>query len=165
MQKKWSLFDGNDINPFGFDWAVSLLQDKVIVIADDNNSVLKWLKFSLEDYGVKVYVFEHGADTIAFLKDQKNKHLPVDLLILDILMNEVGGIEIAKFSKNIFYDSKIMFLTGCQCTSSESITATGLGLVVQKPVGLEDVVSRIMTIFMPDWENSYQDFQDRQMSF
>ena len=165
MQKKWSLFDGNDINSSGFKWAISLLQDKVIVIADDNNSVLRWLKFSLEDYGAKVYVFEHGADTINFLESQKDKGLTVDLLILDIIMNEIGGLEIAKFSKNNNYDAKIMFLTGCQCTSPETVAATELGIVVQKPVGLEDMVSNIMTIFAPNWEEKFNSFQERELVF
>lgn len=151
MTDKWSLIDGDRINAAGFKWATSLLQGKHIVIADDNNSVLRWLKFTLEDYGTKVYIFEHGRDTIDFL----SQHMPIDVLILDIIMNEIGGLEIAAFSKANLPNTPILFLTGCQCTSNESVEASQFGTVIQKPVGLEDMISNIMTAIEPSWEKQY----------
>lgn len=151
MLQPWSIIDGNNINQAGFKLAEKILNRKRIVIADDSNSILKWLKFSLEDYGANVYVFEHGKDTIDFLK----QNAPVDVLILDLIMNEIGGLEIAKFATENVPNTKVFFITGCECDSSEFVAASKIGSVLQKPVGLEEMLSSIMTILEPDWESQY----------
>lgn len=153
--KKWQLIDSNNkVDSDAFHWANKILKDKIIVIADDHYSTLTWLKLSLEDYGAKVFVFEHGKEAIDFIKELKNNSQMANILILDLIMNEIGGLEIAR---DCIDDAKgtILFLTGCSSTSQEVASAQKLGRVIQKPVGLEALIKHIMTALCPDWEETY----------
>ena len=150
----WKLINDNEIDAKGFLWATQILQNKIIIIADDHHSTLTWLKYSLEDYGAIVYTFEHGKDALDCLEELKDSGKQADVLILDLIMNEIGGLEIARLCQQELKD-KILFLTGCSWTSQEATQAKELGKVIQKPVGLETLVKDIMTVLAPDWENSY----------
>lgn len=143
--KTWRLFDdGNTINDIGYNLAKKIMKNKVIVIADDNGGILKWLKFSFEDYGAIIHIFEHGKDAIDFMQTNSQNGTIVDILILDLIMNEVGGIEIANKSKEIMPKAMILFITGCSEESEEWIEASELGMVVSKPVGIEKIIGTII---------------------
>ena len=143
--KKWRLFDKeNVIDEKCYSTAKKIMKGKVIVIADDNGGILKWLKFSLEDYGAIIHTFEHGNDTVDFVQNSAKNNQHVNILMLDLIMNEIGGIEIAKRSKEANPQALILFITGCSKDSEEWLEASKLGIVIQKPVGIEDILATVI---------------------
>lgn len=141
----WALFDtAGSVNEFGFDFARETLHGRRIVVADDNGSILKWLKFSLEDYKVNVHTFQHGQETIDFLQNEQNNGRKVDVVILDLIMNRLGGLEIAKQIAGLKSCHCLIFITGCSEDSKEYLEAQKLAIVLQKPVGVEKILRVIL---------------------
>ncbi len=150
----WRLINDGEIDNAGAEVASKILQGKIVIIADDHHSTLTWLKLSLEDYGAQVFTFEHGKEAIDCLNELRAKGTQADVLILDLIMNEIGGLEIARFCYQEL-QGKILFLTGCSWTSVEVEQAQELGKVIQKPIGLEAVIKEAMTIIDPNWQQAF----------
>jgi DNA-binding NtrC family response regulator len=143
--KTWKLFNKeNVIDNKAYNFAQKVMKGKTVVIADDNGGIIKWLKFSLEDYGALVDIFEHGKETIDFVTQKVTSGKSVDILILDLIMNEIGGIEIAQRVKAVTPSSIIIFITGCSKESEEWREASKNGIIIQKPVGIESILSAVI---------------------
>lgn len=79
---------------------IESLKGKVAVIVDDNLSNLKILADYLKQWNIETQAFSAAEDAIAYLK----KH-PVDVVLTDLHMPEVDGIELIK-RMNSYYLSK-----------------------------------------------------------
>ena len=87
-----------------------------IALCDDNDLELKKVSKTVDefitskqsDYHITVQVFSNGND----LLDDIEKHGSYDLLILDVLMPGMSGIEIATDIRKKNTDCNIIFLTG-----------------------------------------------------
>ena len=160
----WKLFSQkkgvvDDIDESGFRFAKLVLAGKKIVIADDNGGTLKWLRFTLEEYHATVHTFKHGQETIDFLAEAQAGQ-PVDALILDLHMNRVGGLEIAKFNTSLAKPAFVMFLTGCSQDSEEYKRAEVFSTVLQKPVDIERILSTLMRGFLENFDAKYEEYQN-----
>ena len=60
-----------------------------IVIADDNDNIRQTLKDILTEKGYCVDTVKDGYELLSFLKQN-----PSDIIILDLMMPEKGGIEV-----------------------------------------------------------------------
>ena len=78
-----------------------------ILIVDDNEIILNTLKFTLEDTDYNIFVASDGIDGLNLFKNNK-----FNLVITDIIMPKMDGIEfirqLKKFDKNI----KIIVMSG-----------------------------------------------------
>ncbi len=160
----WKLFTPEKLlNERAFEFAKVVLKDKTVVVADDNGGILTWLKFTLEDYEVRVFVFKHGRETLDFLKQERDAGRTVDVLILDLIMNEIGGLEIALFSKKVMPNATVLFLTGCNEESREFGDAAKIATVVSKPVGIEKMLDIIMRELRQDLDGEYARFVENYL--
>lgn len=155
QQKKGTI---SDVDEAGFRFAKMILSGKRVVIADDNGGTLKWLRFTLEEYHAAVYTFKHGKETIDFI-EASQKEQPIDALILDLHMNRVGGLEIAKFNASLPRPACVMFLTGCNQDSDEYKEAESLAVVLQKPVDIEKILSVLMRGFVNNFDDRYEEYK------
>lgn len=82
--------------------------DIKILIADDEPDILEILSFHLEKEGYKVKKARNGLEAL----EKVEKHKP-DLVILDIMMPEMDGIEVCKSLRNDskWDDTIIIFLS------------------------------------------------------
>lgn len=71
------------------------LMGAAILLVDDNLMTREFLKALLEPLGVRVYQAENGAIALELLQE-----LPVDLVIVDLEMPVMGGLEIATALRN-----------------------------------------------------------------
>ena len=91
------------------------MQDKMaknILLIDDDRLVLKSLKRFLENEGYLVSCAENSQEAIDLINQTK-----LDLIISDIRMPGVNGIELAQKARSIFEEKKqriapIIFITG-----------------------------------------------------
>lgn len=80
---------------------------KRILLAEDDNDMRRFLVKALEKAGYHVTHFDNGASAYERLQEE-----PFSLLLTDIVMPEMDGIELARRATEIDPDLKIMFITG-----------------------------------------------------
>jgi DNA-binding NtrC family response regulator len=78
-----------------------------ILAVDDEESFLSILKTILEEEGYFVHTATDGAAAINVLQT-----LPFDLVLLDVKMPRVDGIEVLRFVKERYLDTQVIMLTG-----------------------------------------------------
>lgn len=83
------------------------LQKNTVLVVDDVLELRQELAYLLEDAGYKVLQAENGKIALAIL--QLN---PVDLMITDIFMPEMDGIELLLKVKQSFADLLIILISG-----------------------------------------------------
>lgn len=62
-----------------------------ILVVDDERSLVKGLKYSLEQEGYEVAVAYDGEEALTF-----TSHNPVDLIVLDLMLPKVDGLEVCR---------------------------------------------------------------------
>lgn len=83
--------------------------NKSILIADDNPDIRQTLQDIIRKHEFAVTTVKDGYEVLARLKEE-----PPDILILDLMMPEKGGIDIISSIKNIAPKTKIIIYTGFQ---------------------------------------------------
>jgi two-component system, cell cycle response regulator CpdR len=72
---------------------------------------------------------------------------PFELLLTDIVMPEMDGIELARRASELDPDIKIMFITGFAAVALNSDTAAAKNAkVLSKPVHLRELVSEVQKL-------------------
>jgi two-component system nitrogen regulation response regulator NtrX len=107
-----------------------------ILIIDDETSIRSSLKGILEDEGFLVKTAETGEEGLELLKNQN-----VDLVLLDIWLPGISGIDVLKRIKAAEENAQVVMISG-HGTIETAVTATKLGAhdFLEKPLSLEKVV-------------------------
>lgn len=122
---------------------LEIVKNSTILIVDDDPTNLKVLHEALRQFGFKVLVTQNGIKIFDLLSHQK-----VDLILLDILMPEIDGLQICKMLKNSdeFNEIPVIFLSALGELSNK-MEAFYLGAVdyITKPFKYEEVFIRVST--------------------
>ncbi len=78
-----------------------------IILAEDDNDMRRFLVKALEKAGHQVTAFSEGASAF-----EEIKQTTFDLLLTDIVMQVMDGIELARRAAELDPSLKIMFITG-----------------------------------------------------
>jgi DNA-binding NtrC family response regulator len=92
-----------------------------ILLADDDKSLRRVLQFKLKKYGHDVTAVEDGNRALAQLQNDR-----WDLLLSDIKMPNVDGIELLEHAKQLQPDLKVILITA-HATISQAVQAVKLG--------------------------------------
>ncbi|MBL4906066.1 MAG: response regulator [Sneathiella sp.] len=110
-----------------------------IILAEDDNSVRYFLARSLEKAGHEVLAFADGEDAVPALNAG-----PFDILISDIVMPRMGGIELAMMAKGISANLPVIFITGFAAVSIEAMDSVeGVNQMLSKPFHLNSLVEAV----------------------
>jgi two-component system cell cycle response regulator CpdR len=110
-----------------------------ILLAEDDDSMRGFLVRALEKANYDVVAFENGADAYERLKQE-----PFTLLLTDIVMPKMDGIELARKATEIDPELKIMFITGfAAVTLNPESGAPKDARVLSKPFHLRDLVNEV----------------------
>src|ERR1035438_3916505 len=115
-----------------------------ILLVDDEPDILEFMKYNLKKENYRVYTAGNGKDAIQTAK----KHLP-DLILLDIMMPEMDGIETCKLIREIpsLKDTYIVFLTArSEDYSQLAGFDAGADDYVSKPIKPKLLLSRIKAL-------------------
>ena len=114
------------------------LKAKVLLV-DDETDFLATLAERLESRGLKVNTAASGEDAVRKVDDQS-----YDLIILDLAMPGIDGLETLKRIKAKQPDAEIIMLSG-QGSIKTSIEAMKLGAedFIEKPVNITDLMAKI----------------------
>lgn len=110
-----------------------------ILLAEDDDSLRSFLARALERAGYAVRACPDGETAIEALDDG-----PYDLLLTDIVMPGVDGIEVAREAAVREPDLRIMFITGFAAVALTAGERAPKGAkVLAKPVHLREIVSEV----------------------
>ncbi len=114
------------------------LKAKVLLV-DDEEDFLTTLAERLETRGLKVSTVTRGEDAVTKVDEQR-----FDLIVLDLSMPGIDGLETLKRIKAKQPDAEIIMLTG-QGSIKTSIEAMKLGAedFLQKPVNITELMDKI----------------------
>ena len=101
-----------------------------VLLADDDEAVLKTVASILKRLGYTVLTVSDG---IAAVETYKANSTDIKLIILDIVMPKMGGIEAFKEIKKMDSMVKVIFLTGYDSTKELNSEAMAAEKVVMKP--------------------------------
>jgi two-component system cell cycle response regulator CpdR len=117
----------------------TLLAMRRIILAEDDESMRGFLERALTRAGYDVVSFNNGVEALERLKEE-----PFTLLLTDIVMPRMDGIELARRASELDPDLKIMFITGfAAVTLSTSSEAPNDARVLSKPFHLKDLVDEV----------------------
>ena len=112
---------------------------KRILLAEDDNDMRQFLTRALKNAGYEVVSFDNGRSAYERLREE-----PFSLLLSDIVMPEMDGIELARRAAELDPDMKIMFITGFAAVALNSDSqAPKNAKVLSKPVHLRELVSEV----------------------
>ncbi|MGH6889460.1 MAG: cell cycle two-component system response regulator CpdR [Rhizomicrobium sp.] len=110
-----------------------------ILLAEDDESLRRFLAGALVKAGHEVSDFGDGEQACACLAPDR-----FDLLLTDIVMPGLDGIELAKRAAEMDERLKIMFITGFAAVALHpSANAPKRAKVLSKPFHLREIVSEI----------------------
>jgi DNA-binding response OmpR family regulator len=117
-----------------------------ILIVDDEEDICMILSYSLQKAGYEVLI-AHSAEEALANYELKIKNYEVDLILLDIMMGEMSGLEMAEHLKRENHIPPIIFLTAL---SDESTILQGFKLgaddYISKPFRISEVLARVAAV-------------------
>jgi two-component system, OmpR family, alkaline phosphatase synthesis response regulator PhoP len=120
---------------------------KNILVVDDEKDIVEMLQYNLEKEGYKVFTARNGKQAL----EQVKRH--VDLILLDIMMTEMNGLDVLRELKRVERTKSIpvLFLTA---KSSEIDEVIGLELgaedYIVKPISIKKLIARVRTAMRRD---------------
>ena len=126
------------------------LKNFTLLYAEDDNEIQKEMAEYFQSYFKEVFVADNGNDALNLYK----KHKP-DVLILDIYMPHLSGLELAKYVREDDYITKIVLVTAY---SKDTIMLEALNINVNhyiiKPATLYKIKEMLHKIYIELSRNS-----------
>ncbi|MFM7028477.1 MAG: cell cycle two-component system response regulator CpdR [Chakrabartia sp.] len=110
-----------------------------ILLAEDDDAMRQYLARALERAGYCVVAVSRGTAALALVEAGE----PFDLLLTDIVMPEMDGIELAQRVTRLQPDIRVMFITGFSAVSVRAGRAMPEARVLSKPFHLKDLVAEV----------------------
>jgi two-component system cell cycle response regulator CpdR len=116
-----------------------------ILLAEDDDSMRVYLSRALERSGYQVVAVDRGTAALPLLEAET-----FDLLLTDIVMPEMDGIELAQKATAIAPDMRVMFITGFAAVALKAGKAAPSAKVLSKPFHLRDLVAEVDRLFQTE---------------
>jgi len=113
-----------------------------ILLAEDEEAMRTYLARALTNAGYEVCAVESGVAALPLLESGD-----FDLLVSDIVMPEMDGIELAQHCAEISPRTKVMFITGFAAVSLRASREQPSAKVLSKPFHLRDLVLEVERMF------------------
>lgn len=113
----------------------------LVLVVDDDKDNLVFMASVLEILGIKYLVAERGQDALDLAMDKKP-----DLILLDIVMPEIDGIETARLLKKNHLTNRIPIVAVTGLTLPQhraAIKAAGCDGYVSKPLFIDELEVKI----------------------
>ena len=112
-----------------------------VLIVDDERNIVELLKYNLKKEGYEVIVAYDGAEAIRLTREEKP-----DIIILDIMMPEMGGIEVCKTIRQESWIPIIMLTARGEEIDKVLGLEIGADDYVTKPFSPRELMARIKAI-------------------
>ena len=109
-----------------------------ILLAEDDEAMRAYLERALQNAGYDVVTVDRGTAAVPLLEESH-----FDLLLSDIVMPEMDGIELAQRCNKISPMTKVMFITGFAAVTLKASREQPHAKVLSKPFHLRDLVLEV----------------------
>ncbi|MDP2753669.1 MAG: response regulator [Nitrospirota bacterium] len=116
-----------------------MLSPHKILVVDDEERIRKSLSGLLQDNGYEVITAGSGPECLQIMSSQE-----FDLVILDIVMPEMSGIEVLQWIKEKYKDTEVIIITG-YADKEKAVAAFRLGAYdfIEKPFESREILNTI----------------------
>ena len=112
-----------------------------ILVVDDNKAVLDFLLLLLSKNALTAIGASSGSECLQVVRSQ-----PVDLIILDVMMPVMDGLEVCRELKKFAPEVPVILLTARDdMTTRAAAMDLGVSEFIAKPVNNRDLLSRVRT--------------------
>lgn len=119
----------------------------VVLVVDDESAIADTVTEILRRSGYAATAVYDGADAL-----ESALLTPPEMLITDVMLPGMTGIELAITIKRIFPDCKILLFSGQAATSDLMVSARGAGhhfTLINKPVHPRDLLQHVQSSLKP----------------
>ena len=110
-----------------------------ILLAEDDSDMRRFLAKALEKAGYDVVAFDNGLSAYERMREE-----PFSLLLTDIVMPEMDGIELARRATRLDPDLTVMFITGFAAVAlNPGSQAPKDAKILSKPFHLRELVREV----------------------
>lgn len=113
-----------------------------VLLAEDEEAMRGYLARALENAGYEVVAVDRGTEAVPLLESEH-----FDLLLSDIVMPEMDGIELAQRCNEVSPRTKVMFITGFAAVTLKASREQPQAKVLSKPFHLRDLVLEVERVF------------------
>ena len=113
-----------------------------ILLAEEEEAMRTYLSRALEKAGYAVDSVDCGTAALPLLETGE-----YDLLLSDIVMPEMDGIELAQRCNEMSPETRVMFITGFAAVSLKASADQPQAKVLSKPFHLRDLVLEVDRVF------------------
>ncbi|KQN14376.1 MULTISPECIES: cell cycle two-component system response regulator CpdR [unclassified Sphingomonas] len=121
-----------------------------ILLAEDDQVMREYLTRALRRSGYAVTAVDRGTAAIPLLETET-----FDLLLTDIVMPEMDGIELAQRAGELCKNLRVMFITGFAAVTLKAGKTMPQARVLSKPFHLRDLVAEVDRLFEMDNATSF----------
>ncbi len=122
----------------------TLQGDETILVVEDNDTVRKLVVQILRIQGYKVLEALHGGDAFGVCERHP---APIHLVITDVVMPEMGGLELVERLRQVRQDFRVLYMSGY---TDESVVSYGIqeGKIefIHKPFTVEGLAKKIREV-------------------
>ena len=113
-----------------------------ILLAEDDDNLRIFLARALRRAGHEVHAVGDGDAALAWVTER-----PIDLLLADVVMPGLDGIELARRANDLWPELRVMFITGFAAVALNADSAAPKhAKVLSKPVHLRDLVNEVQKL-------------------
>ena len=116
-----------------------------ILLAEDDTSMREYLARALTRVGYDVTAVGCGTEAMPLLREDS-----FDLLLTDIVMPEMDGIELAQKASVIDPAIRVMFITGFAAVALQGGRTAPEAKLLSKPFHLKDLVAEVDRLFQTE---------------
>src|SRR5213595_2346575 len=113
-----------------------------ILLAEDDTSMREYLQRALQRVGYEIQAVGCGTEAVPLLETER-----FDLLLTDIVMPEMDGIELAQRAGEMVAGLRVMFITGFAAVTLKAGREVPHARVLSKPFHLRDLVLEVDRLF------------------
>lgn len=117
------------------------MEKKKILIVEDEHKIARFLELELKYEGYEVDIASNGRDGL-----EKGKKEDIDLIVLDLMLPELSGIEVCRRIRQVS-EIPIIMLTA-KDDVSDKVTGLDIGAddYITKPFAVEELLARIRVL-------------------
>jgi CheY-like chemotaxis protein len=147
-----------DINKHGEN--SDLVSKYRVMVVDDNKDILRTLKLGLEDSGFSIEAYSEPLTVLSIFKsiygnrDGSPVQMPYDLLLIDVKMPELNGVELTKEIKKMASNANAIPPPICFITAFDEYYEILIDLfpnnehdsdicLIHKPIEIENLMTRL----------------------
>ncbi|BBC72620.1 response regulator [Altererythrobacter sp. B11] len=113
-----------------------------ILLAEDDEAMRTYLARALQNAGYSVEAVDRGTAALPLIETER-----FDLLLSDIVMPEMDGIELAQRCAEISPSTRVMFITGFAGVTLRGGNDAPRAKMLSKPFHLKDLVMEVERMF------------------